>query len=484
VRQLESVLRELDRHASYKRTERNAELWKLDFAGQSREIRFVPRAGSLRRSFRASAALNEFHTLVDLQKKGVPVTRASATLVGMNLQGRVGDAVVVDVPPDAVRLGEALREFLFCKELSKVRRSLGSELANVLRSLARAGYSCAGLRADDFVLTQGRILLTRADRLTRGEVLASGLSELYCDLAPFTTRAETLRLWRVLSSGRLPPLRTLLPVWKRRAKQFAEARADEAPEACAGMVQVQDWHGLALLRTPVPLAWSYASRLRFTPADWDVAAAELLGKLERGELELLKDDPSVRVERGRLRVAGTCLEVVVKRPRLRKFRQRLGQMFRWPRTLRIWRKSWMLRVRNIPSEVPLLVLRSRKSPSESLIVLEVVPGDTLATVDLDRFSPGDRSVLFRRAGAILRRVEESGLQHFDAKSTNWIVHEGDFGPSPVLIDVDGIRNNPLHTRGYGVQRLLRAMKLHPQYTPEDSLWLCRGYAPGAIVRES
>jgi hypothetical protein len=65
----------------------------------------------------------------------------------------------------------------------------------------------------------------------------------------------------------------------------------------------------------------------------------------------------------------------------------------------------------------------------------------------------------------------------DAKSTNWIVF-GDgtpAGPAPVLVDVDGVRHYRWATAG--ILRLLRAMKQHPQYTPEDSLALCQGYAP-------
>jgi hypothetical protein len=32
---------------------------------------------------------------------------------------------------------------------------------------------------------------------------------------------------------------------------------------------------------------------------------------------------------------------------------------------------------------------------------------------------------------------------------------------------------------WGLHRLLRAMKQHPQYTPADSLAICEGFAPAA-----
>ena len=49
------------------------------------------------------------------------------------------------------------------------------------------------------------------------------------------------------------------------------------------------------------------------------------------------------------------------------------------------------------------------------------------------------------------------------------------GETPVLIDPDGIRRRKWVA--LGIERLLRSMKNHPQYTPADSLALCQGYAP-------
>jgi hypothetical protein len=48
-----------------------------------------------------------------------------------------------------------------------------------------------------------------------------------------------------------------------------------------------------------------------------------------------------------------------------------------------------------------------------------------------------------------------------------------------MIDVDGVRPLNIWLVAWGIQRLLRAMKQHPQYTIADSLALCQGYAPFA-----
>jgi hypothetical protein len=53
------------------------------------------------------------------------------------------------------------------------------------------------------------------------------------------------------------------------------------------------------------------------------------------------------------------------------------------------------------------------------------------------------------------------------------------GPSPVLIDVDGVRQR--RWIALGIRRLLRSLRDHRQYTPADSLALCQGYAPYSRV---
>jgi tRNA A-37 threonylcarbamoyl transferase component Bud32 len=121
---------------------------------------------------------------------------------------------------------------------------------------------------------------------------------------------------------------------------------------------------------------------------------------------------------------------------------------------------------------------------DNLIIFECVPGKTLWQTDLDAISPPAREMLFRRIGRILRRVEQLGFSHFDAKSSNWIVRDDDkLGPTPVLIDVDGVRQR--RWIALGIRRLLRSMQDHRQYTVADSLALCQGYAPYArMLRES
>ena len=119
---------------------------------------------------------------------------------------------------------------------------------------------------------------------------------------------------------------------------------------------------------------------------------------------------------------------------------------------------------------------------DSILICEYVPGTELASANLEEIPTEARARFFHRCGRLLRKIESFNYSHFDAKANNWIVCPDDkAGPIPVLVDIDGIRYR--HWVGLGIERLLRSMKLHKQYTPDDSLNLCRGYAPYAALRQ-
>ena len=78
--------------------------------------------------------------------------------------------------------------------------------------------------------------------------------------------------------------------------------------------------------------------------------------------------------------------------------------------------------------------------TDSISIFERVDGPTFAAGS--NSTPLRRNIakLFRRTGRILRTIDTSGMSHFDAKASNWIVrHDPGMGPSPVLIDTDAVR---------------------------------------------
>jgi hypothetical protein len=180
--------------------------------------------------------------------------------------------------------------------------------------------------------------------------------------------------------------------------------------------------------------------------------------------------------------------VIIKRPKRKVWWRYVFDVARPARARRTWIKAWKAIIRNLPTEWPMLVMerRSLGYVTDGVIVFERVPGVTLDQFDLDSLDPRARDALFRRAGRTLRTLEDTNLAHYDAKSTNWIVYDGGrTGPVPVMIDLDGIRMLLRKLQGFGIQRLLRAMRQHAQYTPADSLALCQGFAPFTrIAREN
>jgi tRNA A-37 threonylcarbamoyl transferase component Bud32 len=180
-------------------------------------------------------------------------------------------------------------------------------------------------------------------------------------------------------------------------------------------------------------------------------------------------------------LGGKPVAIVVKRPKRKSIRQYIADAMRGSRARRTWDKTWKMTIRDVPCEWPMLLLEKRTYGyvTDAVIVFGRIDGATLADAKLDEMPQTKRDRLFFRAGRVLRRIESLGFTHMDAKSTNWIVFDDGKpdSPIPVLVDVDGVRHYRWATAG--ILRLLRAMKQHGQYTPADSLNLCKGYAPRA-----
>jgi tRNA A-37 threonylcarbamoyl transferase component Bud32 len=242
-------------------------------------------------------------------------------------------------------------------------------------------------------------------------------------------------------------------------------------------------------RTKYSHRWSQASRLEITEEDWAREWPILLEKIEKDELPVLKRSRSGDVLSAQITLAGQLLNVIVKRPKRRYWYRYLNEIGRGHRARRAWKKAWSLIARGIPAAWPVLLMEKRSAGyvTDAVLISELVPGDTLAHVDLSEISESQRSQLFRRTGHLLRKIEKFGFSHFDAKASNWIVYPDErLGPTPVLIDVDGIRRR--NWVALGIQRLLKSMHENKDYLPADSLALCKGYAPfaklGDIAPES
>jgi hypothetical protein len=218
--------------------------------------------------------------------------------------------------------------------------------------------------------------------------------------------------------------------------------------------------------------------MSFTQADWEQAVPRLLQQVLADQFTIHKRSASGDVLCGEIVLGGKPVPVFIKRPRRKYLYRYLTSVGPFTRVRRMWLKAWKLSVRDIPTEWPLLMMEKRTLGymTDGLIVFEHVPGSTLADSDLDSMPTNARQMLFHRIGRILRLIDQHGFAYFDSKAQNWIVQADEkLGPTPVIIDVDGIRHYP--SPGSGIRRLLRSMREHAQYTPADSYAICKGYLP-------
>jgi hypothetical protein len=282
-----------------------------------------------------------------------------------------------------------------------------------------------------------------------------------------------LRGWNLLAAGSLPERNPMSPSLRN-----AFLKRIGGDNRYFGRLNLGEWTGVFFRSTKFAKRWSQASTLRIEAGDWTSIWPTLWSQIENDQLRILKRSRSGDVFATEVMLGGKPLQVVIKRPYKRHWYRYLNEIPRRSRSWRGWAKGWHLIARNLPTAWPLLVMERRRFGyvTDHISIFERVPGTTLGRVDLNSLSGQRRDMLFRRVGRILRIIDNTGLSHFDAKAPNWLIRDDPkLGPTPVLIDTDAVRFRTWIA--LGIQRLLRSMKEHPQYTPQDSLSLCLGYAP-------
>jgi tRNA A-37 threonylcarbamoyl transferase component Bud32 len=475
--QLESTLKQLERVGTLVSAEDGIDVWQFDHAGRTYRLNFYRRG-------RKNRAIREFRGLTLLQRSQIPSPHAVALLSGFRIKGEIGDAVVLDHLESAVRLDVFLAELQARGEVVPQRRDLALQVRTIAMHVGRAKLGHRQLGLDHFLLRGTQLYLSGGEHVRAGGLKMNDVLRLGHTAAPFASASELLRAWQTLGPGvDLPKANPVSKgLWKK-------ATGDVLGEnEHFGKISGNGWTGIFTKRADLPRAWAIASRLTTTLDDWQRAWPNLLARIESDQLEVIKRGDNGDVLGGEVILAGKPIAVIVKRPRRKYWRQSISDLLRPSRAKRTWVKTWKMLVRDVPCEWPMLLMEKRRLGYvvDSVLVFGQVEGQTMAAADLDAMEAQARDLLFRRAGRTLRRIEALGFTHMDAKSTNWIVFDGgpSAGPLPVLVDVDGVRHYRWATAG--ILRLLRAMKQHPQYTPQDSLALCQGYAPvaGPIIEEN
>jgi tRNA A-37 threonylcarbamoyl transferase component Bud32 len=489
---LENSLRDLPRIGALVKDRGYRQVWRFERNGQAYYLKFYPRRLALRRLVRGSPAIREFFRLQWLQKAGIPAPRAVAVLNGFRLGGKSGDAVVLEGIEPSVGLDEYLNQLQLEGRRAPDHHALARQIIGIVYQLGAAGLGHSDLHLGNFLLKEGKLHLIDAQAVHQGGLKMRDVLQLAHGVREYATRADLRRGAVVLQSHTaMPRANPVSRRWWRvaRRRSMGENRyfgilsdLEENGEVPPLRASGAKWAGHFFKQFKYPRRGSRASGLLVSAEEWRKIWPELLGKVNQDQLEVLKRTRSGDVLAAEIELGGQMIPIIIKRPRRKRWYRYFNEIGRGGRARRAWKKAWSLIARGIPTAWPLLLMERRVLGYvvDQIIVFERVPGTPLDQCDLDALPPSERWKLFASAGRLLRHLEEDGLYHYDAKASNWIVRPDDkVGASPILIDVDGIRR--IRWVALGIQRLLRSMRDHEQYTPEDSLALCRGYAPFAPI---
>jgi hypothetical protein len=359
-------------------------------------------------------------------------------------------------------------------------RQLAAEVIDIVHKLGKAKLGHSDLHLGNFLLHDDKLFLLDAYALRRGGMAMKHIMRLGHSVTRFATKTDVLRGWRAFTDAPLPRKN---PTRKRQWRKFLESSLGDNRYFARVRLR-QNWSAHLYRHCKFPRRWAPLSRIDIDPKDIERQWPLLLAKIDSDQIEILKRSKSGDVLAGDIVLGGKPISVIIKRNRRRVWYRYLNEIGRGGRAIRAWKKAWSLVVRDIPTAWPLMVAQRRMTGyvTDSLIIFERVRGTQLHDLDLASLDQTARQNLFRRLGRTLRLLEAQGLKQYDSKATNWIiVSDPRLGPVPVIVDVDGIRR--ITPPNWPIDRLLRSMREHPQYTPADSKDLCLGYAPYARLMQ-
>jgi len=478
---LDEFLRDLPAIGTLVKSHPYREIWRFEFQGKPFYLKFYPRDERwFKRLYRGSFALREFTNLQALQRAKIPAPRAVAQLSGFVLNNRKGDAVILEGIEPAEQLDCYINEKVLAGEALADHRPLAKMIIEIVQKLGQAKLGHADLHLGNFLKQGERLFLLDGYAVRSGGMKLDHILTLGHSVSRFATRTDMLRGWRTFTDAPLPRKSA---VRRRQWRKFLESCV--GVNKYFGRLIAGEWSGRFYRYNKFPRRWAPISRTTIELADWQSEWPRLLKRIQADQFEILKRSASGDVLAGEIVLGGRPVSVVIKRSRHRKWYRYFNEIGRGSRAARAWKKAWSLVVRDVPTAWPLLMMERRVLgyTVDNIIVFERVRGTQLSDLDLDALAPVARQNLMRRLGRTLRLLESRGLKQYDSKFTNWIIMDDPrLGPVPVIIDVDGIRTitPPL----WPIDRLLRSMREHPQYRPEDSRELCLGYAPySRLTRE-
>ena len=436
------------------------QVWRFEHDDRAYYLKFYPLGGlrdRIRRIFRGSPAMAEFTRLQRLQTAKIPAPRPVAAMMGFSIAGRIGDAVILEAIEPAVQLDHYLNELELRGEPIPSHLELATQIREMLRQFVKAKLGHEDLHLGNFLLSRGKIYVLDGYAVRSKGLTLRHLLYLAHSVGRYATRTDLLRAWYEIGPGRGSRLPMRNAVTTQIANDFIRQRPC-TENRYFGLVSIGSWSGSFFKQHKFPRRWSPASQLQVTHADWDRELPRLLDLIEKDQLAVLKRSKSGDVLAAQVTLGGKAVEVIIKRPRKRYWYRYINEIGRGSRARRAWIKAWKVIVRNLPTAWPLLYVEKHclGYATDALIIFEHMAGTTLARADLNAMSADRRNMLFRRTGRILRKIDRLGFAHFDAKASNWIVQPDErLGPTPVMIDIDGIRQR--RWTALGIHRLLKSV---------------------------
>lgn len=473
--QLRQAVSEIPRCAQRIKDRGYRQIWRLEVEGAAYFVKFYPHAlNRWKNRLRGNSAAREAKRLQWLAGANLAAPAVAGVFENITIEGEPGDAIALRAIEPAMTLDRIIEQN---NGQLPDRRAIVRKMLDLLAKLDDAGLGHGDLHLGNFLLADdGTLYLLDGHAMHRGGLCKRDVLHLWHSVHRYATRADRLRGWRYLRGLEPMPRFNLLSekFWRKAVRRsLGENRY-------FGRLRDGQWRGHFFKRYPVLHHWSAASGMAFARQDWQSAWQTLHRQIEADALQIIKRSRSGDVLSGELKIGQHTLPIIVKRPRRKFWYRAVLEVIRPTRARRAWMKAWALIVRNLPTAFPLLLMQHKRFGyvTDALIVFEKVDGPMLAKIDLDAMPAADRDRLFHRLGALLRRLESLGRFHGDAKSVNFIIGtDATGGPMPIMVDVDGIRTIEMNRSS--IERLLRSMREHPQYTPADSLALCRGFAPHA-----
>jgi tRNA A-37 threonylcarbamoyl transferase component Bud32 len=393
-------------------------------------------------------------------------------------------------------------------------------LAELIARMHSAGVIHRDLHCGNILVARHqdspRLVLTDLHRLKRRRRLTrlcktANLAQLLHDLRDTTTRTQRLRFLKHYLA--LSGARGTLRGWEFLIDQMArrhtrkhhahrDRRINRKNRYFTEVSLPNHWKGQVVLASKHHPPGSTAANHVLTAEQWTEVLALGPKLLEGDDIEVIKDSPSARVVRRKLKIGSVELDVHVKRPRRKKIWKILLDCFRTSRPLRVFRLGHQIMTRGVDTALPLAAVERRIGPflTDSILITESLQASNLnqflhvrlahiADPQLSELSQARRECIARNVlsglGHMVRRLHDNNLVHRDLKSGNIFVHwTPQDGPSIVLIDLDGLKRVSrisMRQRFQGLMRLNVSLLACTSVSHHGRLRMLLGYLrrPGA-----